>query len=143
MSPAAYNAAQAGIAAFRVGHSPPQSRLLAPGQYTAQNARPYMASQSTLEQQELQRLKNLKTAILAANRVMSMTYIHSLSVCLSIFLSFFFFCLPHPPPLFFSGISPAKLHVQLIINDVCQPEKAVHFFLVRKRKSPTPGGRKK
>lgn len=73
MSPAAYNAAQAGIAAFRVGHSPPQSRLLAPGQYTAQNARPYMASQSTLEQQELQRLKNLKTAILAANREAQIT----------------------------------------------------------------------
>ena len=76
MSPAAYNAAQAGIAAYRVGYTPPQSRPLAPGQYAAQNARPYMTPQATLEQQELQRLKNLKAAIQAANRVMSVSYIH-------------------------------------------------------------------
>jgi len=73
MSSAAYNSAQAGIAAYRVGYPSPQSRSLTPGQYTAQNARPYMAPQATLEQQELQRLKNLKAAIQAANRVMSIT----------------------------------------------------------------------
>lgn len=77
MSPAQYNAAQAGMTAYRVGYTSPQSRSLAPGQHMAQNTRPYMAPQATLEQQELQRLKNLKAAIQAANRVMSITCIHS------------------------------------------------------------------
>lgn len=76
MSSAAYNSAQAGTA-YRGGYAPPQSRSLAPGQYMPQNTRPYMASQATLEQQELQRLKNLKAAIQLANRVMSVTCIHS------------------------------------------------------------------
>jgi hypothetical protein len=76
MPSAEVSAAQAGIAAYRVGYTLPQSRPLAPGPYVAQNARPYMAPQATLEQQELQRLKNLRAAIQAANRVMSMTCIH-------------------------------------------------------------------
>lgn len=74
MSSAAHNSAQAGMAAYRGGYTPLQSQRLTPGQYMSQNARPYMTPQATLEQQELQRLKNLKAAILAANRVMS-TYL--------------------------------------------------------------------
>lgn len=73
MSSAAYNSGQVGTAAYKVGYPSPHSRAWTPGQYTAQNARPYMPPQATLEQQELQRLKNLKAAILAANREAQIT----------------------------------------------------------------------
>lgn len=121
MSQAAYSAAQAGMAAYREGYTPPQSRPLAPGQYAAQNAHPYMTPQATLEQQELQRLKNLKAAIQAANRVMSITRVQYYLGVLVL------------------GVSiPAVLLYYVNHTDV-----NMRLFSFRKRKLPAHGGRRK
>lgn len=78
MTQAAFHAAQAGMGQYRVGFVAPQSRPSAPGHsYMAQNARPYIASPATLEQQELQRLRNFRAAQQAALRVWGISCLSS------------------------------------------------------------------
>ena len=86
MTQAAFHAAQAGMGQYRVGFVAPQSRPSASGHsYMPQNARPYIASPATLEQQELQRLRNFRAAQQAALRVCGISCYSLLITLISVF----------------------------------------------------------